>query len=322
MKILFVSSGNRTHPDSLSLNQAKSLVRHGLEIDHFHVKGTGMIGYLKNVPVLRRHLKSRQYDIIHAHYGFCGLVSWLAKTKEKLVVSFMGSDILGINEPDIPVSFSIKMMPTLNIGVAKLFYDACIVKSDQMRAKFGRCSKVTVIPNGVDLELIFPEDRAQSRYKLGLPETAQLVVFVANPARKEKNFSLAQKSVDILMDDNINLLIVCDIEHALLRYYYSAADVLVLTSFYEGSPNVVKEAMACNCPIVATHVGDIEWVLGSTEGCYLTSFDPLDVSEKIWLSLVSGKKTKGRERIIEIGLDSETISQKIHMVYKTIIGKK
>ena len=96
-------------------------------------------------------------------------------------------------------------------------------------------------------------------------------------------------------------------------------ELVILTSLWEGSPNVIKEAMACNCPIVSTNVGDVRWVIGDTEGCYITSFDPEDVAEKIKLALEFGKRTNGRDRIIELGLDSETIAKRLIDIYSKVL---
>ena len=94
----------------------------------------------------------------------------------------------------------------------------------------------------------------------------------------------------------------------------------------EGSPNVVKEAMACNCPLVSTNVGDVEWVIGNTEGCYISSFEPAVMAEKIKLALQFAEKqgrTKGLTRIMELGLDSETVAKRIINVYENLLsGKK
>src|SRR5215210_1531358 len=93
----------------------------------------------------------------------------------------------------------------------------------------------------------------------------------------------------------------------------------------EGSPNIVKQARGCNCPVVATDTGDIKWVLGETEGCYVTSFDVRDCAEKIRLALnFSGKngRTNGKQRMAELGLDSETVAKKILEIYKTVIRGK
>jgi glycosyltransferase involved in cell wall biosynthesis len=101
--------------------------------------------------------------------------------------------------------------------------------------------------------------------------------------------------------------------------YLNAADVLVQTSFAEGSPNVIKEAMACNCPIVATPVGDVQEIIGDTEGCYLCSFDPIDLKYKIEKVLRAGKRTSGRDRILRIGLDMETITNRLLNLYNEVV---
>jgi teichuronic acid biosynthesis glycosyltransferase TuaC len=87
-----------------------------------------------------------------------------------------------------------------------------------------------------------------------------------------------------------------------------------MASLSEGSPNVVKEAMACNCPIVATDVGDIRQVIEGTDGCYLTSFDAADVTRKLEAALALGKRTNGRERIAH--LDSGAVAEKLVAVYQ------
>ena len=103
----------------------------------------------------------------------------------------------------------------------------------------------------------------------------------------------------------------------------NASDCVLLTSFSEGSPQFIKEAMACNCPIVTTNIGDVNWVLGNTDGCYLTSFEPEDVAEKIKLAIEfreTHRHTRGRERIIELGLDSIPVAKRIIEVYEKVVN--
>ena len=104
-----------------------------------------------------------------------------------------------------------------------------------------------------------------------------------------------------------------------MSIYFNASDLVLLTSFWEGSPNVIKEAMACNVPIVSTDVGDVKEVIGKTEGCYITSFDPEDVAEKIKLALKFGKRTTGIEDIKH--LESSLIAKKIIKIYKSVLEK-
>ena len=151
----------------------------------------------------------------------------------------------------------------------------------------------------------------------------KLILFASDPERTEKNFKLAEKAVVLLETDNVEMIPLVNIEQDRMKFYYSAADLLLLTSIYEGSPNVIKEAMACNCPIVSTDVGDVRSVIKGTDGCYLSSYDEHEMARLIAYTLKfasDGKRTSGRERIIKLGLDSESIAKKIEEVYRKVIG--
>jgi len=122
-------------------------------------------------------------------------------------------------------------------------------------------------------------------------------------------------------DGQIEFVTIIDIPHNSIVYYLNAADVLLMTLKYEGSPNIIKEAMACNCPIVSTDVGDVNWVMGETESCFITSFDPNDIVDKMKTALKFGNRTKGRDRLIDLGLDSDTIAKKIVTLYTSVLTK-
>ena len=122
-----------------------------------------------------------------------------------------------------------------------------------------------------------------------------------------------------MIKTDAELLLVSNVDQEQLNLYYNAVDCLVLTSRYEGSPNVIKEAMACNCPIVSTDIGDVEWILGEAEGCYISSFEPSDVAEKLSLALEIENRTNGRDRLIKLGLDSETIAKGLIHIYSQVM---
>lgn len=321
MRVLFVSSGNTKNGISpIIKNQGESLKKFGIDVDYFTIVGNGILGYLKNVSALKNYLKKHTFQIIHAHYGLSGIVAQLARNQEKLVVSFMGDDLIGsINKAgkytlrsNILVLFNKSFIP---------FYNFIIVKSKQL-ADILKCNKVEIIPNGVELKLFFSIDKEIAKKKLNIDINKKLIIFVANPERPEKNYILAQKSISFLNRNDIILLPVYNVPQYELKYYYSAADLLLLTSFHEGSPNVIKEAMACNCPIVATDVGDIKWIFGNTEGCFITSLDLIDIVKKINLAIEFSqikKRTSGRNRLIELGLNEEVIAKKIINVYQKVL---
>jgi glycosyltransferase involved in cell wall biosynthesis len=165
-----------------------------------------------------------------------------------------------------------------------------------------------------------PITNHQSREKIGFALDKYYLIWVSNPKRPEKNYKLAEDAVKYLKRDDIELVAVYNKPNELLPYYYSAADALLLTSLWEGSPNVIKEALACNCPIVSTDVGDVTHLIDGVDGCYLAGYDVEDFADKLSLVLKFGKRTEGRKRIIDLGIDSDSIASKLEEVYNSVIS--
>lgn len=311
MKVLFVSSGNnKTGISPIILNQGLTIEKAGCIIDYYQVKGNGITGYLKNVLPLRKLLLKEGYDIIHAHYSLSAFVASMAFAKP-LVVSLMGSDI--------KMEGYFKIL--LKFFLVTFSWKKIIVKSDDLKKSIKLNKEVIVLPNGVDLDLFLPLRKEHCLNQLGWNINKTHILFAANPKREEKNFPLFKSSMLLLNNVNVEYHYLEDTPNELMPILYNAASITVLTSLWEGSPNVVKEAMACNCPVVATDVGDIKWILGQTEGCYITSFEPKDVAEKIQMALNFNKRTQGRNRILELGLDSGTIAKRVIDIYKQIHQK-
>ena len=308
MKVLFVSSGNAEHGiSSITKNQAESLRNYGIDIDHFLIIGKGFKGYISNIFKLRKYLINNDYDLIHAHYSLTAFIVSLA-TNIPTVVSLMGSPI---------------QKHFLGKKVIQLFHllrwKATIVKSERMKRELSLNNSI-VIPNGVDFGKFMPMNKEMAKQKL-LFNARKHIIFVAyNHNRKAKNFELAQQAIKLLNDDNIELNVLSKIDHTQIPLYMNAADALLLTSNREGSPNVIKEAMACNLPIVSTNVGDVTEVIGNIKGCYLTTNDPKDIADKIKLALEFSGRTNGRDQIQH--LDVNTIAKQVIKVYEGVIKKK
>lgn len=317
MKVLFVSSGNKSggKPTNLILAQGESLLRAGVDLDYFTLKGNGIFGYLSNFKKLREYLKDNPCDVIHAHYVYSGIISWMAKGKHKLIVSLMGSDLIcSKNQSNRmePIAFATRLITKI---WAKYFFDFTIVKSKEMGAKLFRKTKYDIIPNGVDFDVFYPIDMANAREVLGLNQSDKIVLFAADPGRTEKNYKLAEEAIKNL-NNNIKLLVVYNISQKELNNYYNAADLILLTSLYEGSPNVIKEALACNRVIVSTDVGDVRDNLKNVNGCFITSFKIEDVMNKIKLAL-DVKKSNARNVISH--LNSTVIAKTIINYYEMLL---
>lgn len=316
MKVLFVASGNKTGKlGAVVQNQADSLIDSGAEIDFFLIKGKGFTGYLKNIFPLFKFIKNHPKRIIHSHYSLSSMITSMAlisSQKRPHVVSLMGSDT---------------KLSGISTLLVRFFHRFCwtktIVKSKQMLEDTG-IRKALIIPNGVDIKKInrLEKRNIPANNSSIIISQKKTILFAADPSREEKNYPLAQQAMRSI---NAELKVVFNRSHSEILLEILQADILLVTSLWEGSPNIIKEAMACNCPVVSTKVGDVEWLLGNEPGHFLTSFEPENVAEKIELALEFSRengRTKGRKRILELGLDAETVVSKLRRVYEDVLRQE
>lgn len=224
----------------------------------------------------------------------------------------MGTDLLGSLNNDLRYTSKSRIFSLIYKIIAKYFADGVIVKARIMQKRLFKGTKSLIIPNGVDTNKFHS-------MKLNKNKNNKIILVTYDISRMEKNYKLLDEAIKYLNDESVKVKNVYNISQEKLMLDYNKCDVLVLTSLHEGSPNVIKEAMACNCPIVSTNVGDVEWLLDDIDGCYITSFDFIDVANKVNLALKfseSKVRTKARIRIFELGLDLDSTARKIIRSYK------
>lgn len=239
------------------VDQLQSLGHH---VTVIHVPGyLSRWNYLKAAWQVLRATWATRYDVTHVHYGLTG-VSALVRWRTPLVVTLHGSDIL-----------QGRLQPLISRLVSRLA-DATIVVSVEIKA---RCEG-RYIPSGVDLERFKPVDRACARRELGLPLEGNYVLFPFDPTRRLKRYDLAEAALDRLRDSGVAaaVLPVWNVPNEQMPLYYSAADAMVLCSDTEGSPTSVKEALACNLPVVSTDVGDVRSIMAGIEGVEICERNP------------------------------------------------
>jgi teichuronic acid biosynthesis glycosyltransferase TuaC len=173
-----------------------------------------------------------------------------------------------------------------------------------------------IIPCGIDLEIFQSIDMKIAREELSFMPDKKYILFSSGFDNQVKNSPLAFSAVEKI-ELKCELIELKNKSREEVNLLLNACDLLLLTSFSEGSPQIIKEAMACNCPIVATDVGDIKEVIGKTDGCFITSFEPEDVAEKIGIALKFDKRTYGREKIKNF--NNKLVAEKVYSVYKKVV---
>ena len=297
--------------------QAEFLRREGVDVDLFPFRGARQPrNYVQAWREVRRRLNGGSYDLVHAQFGQSGLTA-LPK-RVPLVVTFRGDDLEGIigeNGRYIPAGWLLRFVSRVVARQA----DAAIVVSEHMKRYLPDSVPAHVLPSGIDLELFRPEPRDEARRRLGLPEEQRLILFVGNPALARKRFALAQAAVDIVNRSIPTRLIAgWELPHRDIAALMSACDALVCTSMQEGSPNSVKEALACNLPVVSVPVGDVPLRLRGIAGCELC---PDDRAETIAgaLERVLRRNSRIDGRGAMKNLDERLLTRRLIDIYQSVL---
>ena len=324
MKVLIVTAIYPTADNpafgSYVRTQAESLKAAGVDVEMLVLNDRyRKLIYPKAIFQLRRRLANGSVDLVHAHYGFVGMVA-RTQWQVPVVVTYHGSDILGwINSRGERERLG-ALIACAGRMLAR-YIDAAIIQSDQMAATLHN-SNAYVIPHEVDFKIFHPTERQQARTMLGLEPCKKYLLFAANPKVGVKRFPLAKAVAERLasQDPSLELLVVSKDTQQRLALYMSACDVLVFPSYQEGSPNIVKQAMACNLPIVSTDVGDVRQVIGSTKDCYICNPTVSEFAARVSEILVHRRRTDGRERIRHF--ESSSVAQKVIEVYEEVLRKQ
>jgi teichuronic acid biosynthesis glycosyltransferase TuaC len=284
--------------------EVEELRRLGIDADVLFIDGrTATANYAKGIRLLHQSLRRRSYALVHAHYVFSAVV---ARTQRQLpiVLTHHGIEVLqGWQAP-------------LSAGVSH-FVDGLIVKSKQMRARLRR-PDAQVIPSGVDLDVFDPVPRSAARQRLGLAQDKRIVLYVGE-SRPEKRLDVIEAAVALVRTrrQDVELRMVSGLPQPEVARNMSAADVLVLASDGEGSPTVIKEAMACNLPIVSVDVGDVREVIAGTHGCAICAQDPEDMADKIEVVLKADCRTTGREAVAQYSWSA--IAEQVRAFYARVL---
>jgi glycosyltransferase involved in cell wall biosynthesis len=300
--------------------QYNFLKREGIEIEIFFFKAHKKLFFYLLIWI-RLHLKllfsTNKYDLIHAQFGQSGVVAM--PTKLPLIVTLRGCDILGERNKDGYIILKGHILQRL-IQWMTIRAEAVIIVSAHMQKYLPSSVIPHIIPSGLDFDSLPIIAQVDARKQLGLSIDEKLVLFAANPDEHRKRYNLAKQAVELLNERIPAKLIVCWREpYEKIPIYMNACDVYIMTSRQEGSPNVVKEALACNLPVVSVPVGDVHERLDGVEGCEVCpDDDPVHLADALERVLRRGERIKGREAVAN--LDENILVQKVIAIYKDAIA--
>lgn len=342
MKLLIIASdkGGRFAP--FIEEQITALKALGIQVIRYGVTGKGIVGYLRELPALRRLIRAERPDIIHAHYGLCGLLANLQRSVP-VVTTYHGSDI---NVPSVLRFSKIAIrLSAYNIFVSKRNITIAIRRKGEEAKRLS--GKYELLPCGINL----PEPWSELQNKLVgqltlnqwvqgvLSKDAKNILFAGAFDNKVKDPELAKAAIALynsaigngqwvmgingqspIANHPINLIELKGYNRDQVNALMYNCDALLMTSKTEGSPQVIKEAMACGCPIVSVDVGDVAERTSGVEGCYIVrTREPKDIAQAVLQAIAYEDRTDGREKIIEMGLSNEQVAEQLIEIYKQVL---
>jgi glycosyltransferase involved in cell wall biosynthesis len=303
MKILCVCSATKSKIAPFIEEQMDSVANMGHHISYFKITKKGLIGYFLSVFSLYRKVLIEKPDILHSHYGLSGFISIFIFWKKK-ILTVHGSDV------------HIKKI-RLFTKIAYKLTNITIFVSPQLAKLISKNPEI-VIPCGINLNLFKPLKKETARNKLNLNKNDNYILFTSSFDIAVKNYDLAKLSIELSVY-NIKLIELKNYSRNEVVLLLNAVDLLLMTSHNEGSPQIIKEAMACNTPIVSVDVGTVREIVGNTKNTFICDYNTANISKKIDLILSTKERSFGRDRIRDYDLN--IIAKQIIDIYSKVLNK-
>ena len=331
MRVLYVTTG-RINPDGklyyppLVAAQIRSLQPSLTSVEIVVLYSFKPARLLATLNAIRKGAK--QADIVHAQYGsFTAFFAWLGKSGKPLVISFGGSDLLGSAVHNMRGRLRNKLTRWAGLFAARRSR-SLIVKSPNLLQSLpvSLRTQAHVIPNGVDTDIFHPQDQKTARQNLGWDPERRYIVFTPSRANNVvvKNVTLALAVSEQVRKKmtNAGIEYILDKSPEVVSLMMNAADCLLLTSLHEGSPNVIKEAMACNLPIVSTDVGDVQERLRNVQPSRIVrSWDVETLARLVTELLQDPARSNGAEELHRQKLTKEATAVAILKLYETMASR-
>ncbi|WP_299173303.1 glycosyltransferase [uncultured Brevundimonas sp.] len=299
--------------------QIESVAASGVDSDLVFMNGRleGKGAYLRGIKEIRR--KARAADVIHCHHLYSGLATYLAFTGKPIVLSFLND---WLHEMDGVGSVAVRKI-LCNVGVMGA---DCVIFKSPIPPQFRGESKFVHLPNGADAQRFHITDRAPARARLGLDPKAFYLLFVSSKDqfRAQKRYDRFKACVDHLQaahpERDVRELILVNQPRDRVLDFFNAADVHLMTSDFEGSPNSVKEALCCGVPVVTTDVGNVRDMLDGVPHAYVANaMEPAELVglvERLFDAPVDRQAI--REGFLSKGISKEAVLARLIDIYKSL----
>ncbi|AHF99741.1 glycosyl transferase [Halostagnicola larsenii XH-48] len=250
--------------------------------------GRTPLDYVRYYPKILSRIRATDFDLVHANYGLTAPFA-LAQPTRPVVLTLWGTDLM--SEQDWLRSLS-------RFGARRS--NAVIVPSQALAQRLETSHEL--IPFGVDTDLFRPISQIRARQRVGWRADRPIALFPYDEDRSVKDVSRARALVD-RTDTDLELRTVHGVDHDEIPYYMNASDVLLVTSKRESGPMVVKEAAACNLPVVSTDVGFVSETVGDVSHCVVSDRDD-DLIAGLETIAEERPRSDGRETIDGLSLES------------------
>ena len=323
MKILIISRYKNNFADHqlpFVTEQGEAIRALGHEVEYFLVKGN----YIKAARALKKKILELRPDIIHAHFGLSAITAEL-QSKVPVVTTFHNGETL---------NWHVNLMSSfMSLRAKHVIYVAQHIRD----LSYFKSKNYSIIPCGVPMEQMVITPKEDARKQLGWDPNKKYILFGGAFSNERKNYKLLKDAVERLAisDEGIEKIECVEMKNltrsqCVLRM--CACDLFALPSHSEGSPQALKEAMAVNCPCLATDIADVQELFGDEPGHWILSNprktherwdgDDRSLDEMVDLleeALAFEGRTNGRKRIEDLQLTNDAVAKRIIKIYENIL---
>jgi len=320
LRVLAVIPGNGAGASMIfTRRQIDSLARLGVDVCTMYLNSRmSLVGLWQEWLRLRREIRNYRPQIVHAHYGTVTAFLCAIATTRPLVVTFRGSDLN--SNPEIGFLRARLSFLLSQIAARRATQVICVSRQLQSRLWSSRRERALVVPDGVDLDLFRPLPKLQARARLGWEADVPIILFNTSEQPRAKGIDLVKAAIKVA-EQRVPRLDLAILDGTVppheVPLYLSAADCVALASFREGSPNIVKEALACNVPVVSVDVGDVAERLAGVYPSRIVERDPVEFGNALADIVAAGLRSNGREVVTTCS--EKSVAERIRGVYDWII---